>query len=51
MFTMDTMVVIAAFAIGLILFALLLGLASIVERTAPPDTVGQHPVSGSARQT
>lgn len=41
---MDAMVLVAALAIGVILFGLLLGLIGIVERTAPPEAL-----SGSAR--
>jgi hypothetical protein len=36
--------------LGVALFALLLGVCWVVEKTAPPETVG-HQVSGSARQS
>jgi len=45
---MDFLTIVFAFAIGAIVFGLMLLLASLVERTAPEDAV--RSVSGSARQ-
>jgi hypothetical protein len=44
---MDFLTIVVAFAIGAVVFGLMLLLASLVERTAPEAAVG--PVSGSAR--
>jgi hypothetical protein len=46
---MDFVLIVVAFALGAVLFGLLLLLAKIVEGTAPADAV--RSVSGSARQT
>ena len=45
---MDFLTIVLAFAIGAIVFGLMLLLASLVERTAPEGAV--RSVSGSARQ-
>ena len=47
---MDIVTLVAALGLGVILFALLLFLISIVEGTAPSESV-EHLVSGSARHS
>jgi hypothetical protein len=50
MVAMDAIALITTLALGVILFALLLGLTSIVEGTAPRESV-ERLVSGSARHS
>jgi hypothetical protein len=50
MLTMDIVSLVAAFALGVILFAVLFGLISIVEGTGPRESV-ERAVSGSARHS
>jgi hypothetical protein len=47
---MDIVTLVAALALGVILFAALLGLTSIVEGTATRESF-EHLVSGSARHS
>jgi hypothetical protein len=47
---MDVTTFAAAAALGVLLFAFLLGLTSLVEGTAPRESV-EHLVSGSARHS
>jgi hypothetical protein len=50
MVPMDLVTLVSALLLGVILFAALLGLTSIVEGTAPRESV-EHLVSGSARHS